>query len=88
MEIGITKMSSKGQIVIPFELRKGFESGDKIFIIKNKNQIILKNAATLEENFSQDLEFSKKTQKAIEKIERGEGIKMNFEDFIEEMKKW
>ena len=32
--INITKMSSKGQVVIPQEMREGFAEGDKLIVIK------------------------------------------------------
>ena len=34
MEIALTKMSSKGQIVIPVDMRKNFREGDSFVIIK------------------------------------------------------
>ena len=40
--ISITKISSKGQVVIPQEMRKHLQEGDKLVVMKNKNQIILK----------------------------------------------
>ena len=41
-QIDITKMSSKGQVVIPQDLRKGISDGDKLVVIRNKDQIILR----------------------------------------------
>jgi AbrB family looped-hinge helix DNA binding protein len=88
VEINITKMSSKGQIVIPRELREGIKEGEKLIIIKNGDQIILKKADKFDKNIEEDLEFAKRTEEAYKRIEAGEGIKMDFDDFIEEMKKW
>jgi|TARA_Y100000310_G_scaffold258471_1_gene266896 hypothetical protein len=39
---------------------------------------------TLEEN----LEFERRTEEAWKRCESGEFIKMDFDDFIKEMKKW
>ena len=36
----------------------------------------------------EDLEFAKRTDEALKRIESGKGIRMNFDEFIEEMKKW
>lgn len=36
----------------------------------------------------EDLEFARRTEEAIERYEKGEFIRMDFDDFIEEMKKW
>ena len=86
--IGITRISSKGQIVIPKDMRAGFKEGEKLLIIRNKDRLILKKATSADENFKEDLEFAKRTEEALKRIEAGEGITMEFDDFIEEMKKW
>ena len=88
MEIAITKMSSKGQIVIPTEMRKNLKEGEKLIIIQNKGQLILKKASDLSKTLKEDIEFAKRTEQAWKRIEAGKGIKMDFDDFIEEMKKW
>ena len=88
MEIAITKMSSKGQVVIPTEMRGDIDTGDKILIIKNKDQLIMKKASKLDKNLKEDLEFAKRTEDALERIEQGKGIEMDFDDFLEEMEKW
>ncbi|MBS3066183.1 AbrB/MazE/SpoVT family DNA-binding domain-containing protein, partial [Candidatus Pacearchaeota archaeon] len=41
MEFEIVKLSSKGQVVIPSELRNGFNEGDKLLIIRNGDKIII-----------------------------------------------
>ena len=87
-QISITKMSSKGQIVIPFEMRDEFREGDKIVVMKNQGQIILKKADDFNKNIEEDLEFAKRTEEAYQRIERGEGIEMEFDEFIKEMEKW
>ncbi len=86
--IGITRMSSKGQIVIPQDMRKGIKEGEKLVIIEGDGKLILKKASKMDENFQEDLEFARRTEEALKRIEAGEGIKMNFDDFIEEMKRW
>ena len=88
VQIDITKMSSKGQVVIPRELRKDIQEGDKLVIIRNADQIILKKASALDKQFAEDLEFAKRTEKAWKEIESGKGIKMSTEDFLKEMKSW
>ena len=86
--INITKMSSKGQVVIPLEMRKDMKEGDKLLIIKNGNQIILKKASDFDEQLKEDLEFARRTEAAYKRHEKGEFISMNFDDFIKEMDKW
>lgn len=86
--ISITRMSSKGQVVIPQEMREGIEEGEKLVIIKNNRQIILEKMKDFDKNLEEDLEFAKRTEEAWKRIEEGKGIEMNFDDFIKEMKKW
>ncbi|MBI2044883.1 AbrB/MazE/SpoVT family DNA-binding domain-containing protein [Candidatus Pacearchaeota archaeon] len=88
MEFDITKLSSKGQIVIPAGMRKGLKEGDKLVIIRNKDHIILKKADKVSKQLKEDLEFARRTEEAYKRIEAGEGTRMNFDDFIKEMKKW
>ena len=87
VQIDITRISSKGQIVIPLEMRKDFKEGDKLLIIKNQNQIIIKKADDSDENFKEDLEFARRTEEAYREIENGGGIEMPIDEFIEQLKK-
>jgi len=42
--IDTTRMSSRGQVVIPLDMREGINEGDKLVIIKRDNEIILKKS--------------------------------------------
>jgi bifunctional DNA-binding transcriptional regulator/antitoxin component of YhaV-PrlF toxin-antitoxin module len=53
MDVAITRMSSKDQIVIPSEMRSGINAGDKILIIQNKGQLIMKKASQLDFNLKE-----------------------------------
>ena len=88
VNIGTTKVSSKGQIVIPQDMRGNLSEGENLVIIKNKDQIILKKMDDFDKNLKEDLEFARRTEDAFKKIEAGRGIKMDFDDFIKEMKRW
>lgn len=44
MMIETTKMSSRGQIVIPLDMRKDINEGDKLIIVRNGDEIILKKS--------------------------------------------
>ena len=87
MDIAITRMSSKGQIVIPAELRKGLRKGEKLLILRNQKQLIIQRASGAKVNFDEDLAFARRTEEAWKRIERGEGIKMDFDAFMEKMHK-
>ena len=64
-------MSSKGQIVIPQEMRQGIKEGDKLVILQSEGKLILKKATEIDENFQEDLEFARRTEKAWKQIEKG-----------------
>ena len=87
-QIDITKMSSKGQVVIPQELRKGFDEGDKILVIRNDDQIILKRADNFDKQLKEDLVVAKRVEEAWKEIDAGKGVRMSAEDFLKEMKSW
>ncbi len=88
MDVAITKMSSKGQIVIPAEMRADISEGEKLLIIQNDKQLIMKKASDLDKQMVEDIEFARRTEEAWKRIEAGKGIKMDFDDFLKEMKKW
>ena len=87
-QIDITHMSSKGQVVIPQDMRTDIKEGEKLVIIRNKGQIILKKAKDFDKNIEEDLKFAKRTEEAYKRVEAGEYIKVDSENLLEEMKKW
>ena len=44
MIINVTKMSSRGQIVIPLEMREDIMEGEKLIVIRKNDEIILKKS--------------------------------------------
>jgi len=86
--IDITRISSKGQVVIPLDMRKDFNEGDKLVVIRNNDQIILKKVKDFSKNIEEDLEFAKRTEEAYKRIEAGEYISIDSDNLIEEMRKW
>jgi len=86
--ISLTKMSSKGQIVIPKELRWGIKEGDEFVIIRDGKRIVLKSVEDFEENVKEDLEFAKKTEEAYKRHEAGDFVKMDADEFLEKLRKW
>ena len=87
MKFDIIKMSSKGQIVVPKNMRTGIKEGDRLIIIKDGNKFIIRDANNLDEKFKEDLEFARRTEEAWERIKKGKGIKIEFDDFVKKMKK-
>jgi len=87
MEIGITRMSSKGQIVIPKEIRNKIKEGEKLIVFSSGGNIILKKATKMDEQLKEDLEFARRTEEAWKRHDRGEFISMESEDFLKELEK-
>jgi len=75
IDVSITKMSSKGQVVIPREMRNTIKEGEKLMLIKNNGQIIIKKASDLDKNLKEELEFAKRTEEAWKRILRRLRIK-------------
>ena len=88
MEIALTKMSSKGQVIIPAEMRKNMSKGEKLVIIKNKDQIIMKKVSKLDKNFLEDIEFAKRTEEAWKSYDKGKFRSMDSKEFLQELEKW
>ena len=88
IDIAITKLSSKGQVVIPSEMRADFDEGEKLVIIKNKEQLILKKASDMDKNFADDLDFARRTEEALKRYENGLFKEMDARDFATELEKW
>jgi len=81
-------MSSKGQIVIPVEIRKHFSKGEKFIIIKKGNTIILKSTKNMDKNFEEDLEFAERTEEAFKRYEKGKFKEVSDEKFLEMLEEW
>ncbi|GBE19301.1 MAG TPA: AbrB/MazE/SpoVT family DNA-binding domain-containing protein [Candidatus Pacearchaeota archaeon] len=88
VNISVTRISSKGQIVIPSEMRKGFKEGDKLVVIENNKQLILKRVQDFDKNIEEDLEFARRTEEAYKRHERGDFIEMDSDEFLKKMEKW
>jgi len=88
MDIAITKMSSKGQVVIPAEMRDNILSGEKLFIIKNDKQLILKKTSDLDKSLKDDIIFAKRTEEALRRFDKGELKELKKDDFLKELEKW
>jgi len=87
-EIDITRMSSKGQIVIPADLRYGIKEGEKLVVIRNEDQLILKKADSFSKNLASDLEFAARTENAWKGYLKGKFKSKSKEEFLAELEKW
>jgi len=88
VEVAITKLSSKGQIVIPSHLRKDFKIGEELLILKNNDQMILQRMKNIDKKFKEELKLALRTEKAIEKYEKGQFKQKSAKEFLEDIEKW
>ncbi|MBI5393490.1 AbrB/MazE/SpoVT family DNA-binding domain-containing protein [Candidatus Woesearchaeota archaeon] len=86
MEYAITKVSTKGQIVIPTYLRDDVETGDEFLMIKDDGRIILKSMKSLASSIRDDLAFAKEVEKAWQEYDKGKFVKKSKEDFLKELR--
>ena len=86
--IEITHMSSKGQVVIPKDMREDIAESEKLVIIKNGHQIIIEKMDRISKTLEEDLEFAKRTRAAWKRYENGEFRSMPADKFLKELEKW
>ena len=88
MEFDITKISSKGQVVIPQEVRDrlALKNGQILAVSTKDNLIVLKRVDNdLEKN---ELETLNQIKEAWREIEAGKCRKVSKEEFLRNIKEW
>jgi len=88
MDVAITRMSSKGQIVIPASMRENILEGEKLLIIRDGERYIIKPLAELEPALKEDLLFAEKTERAFEEYHKGAFTKKAASGFRDELASW
>jgi AbrB family looped-hinge helix DNA binding protein len=88
MEIALTTMSSRGQVVIPAEMREDIAEGDRLLIIRDEGHFIMKKARELEQDLKGDLEFAKRTEAALRRYDQGKHRKMDLDRFMKHVHTW
>tara|TARA_Y100000034_G_scaffold118819_1_gene159929 strand:+ start:231 stop:482 length:252 start_codon:yes stop_codon:yes gene_type:complete len=81
----ITKLSTKGQIVIPEKIRKDMKEGTPFIVTKKNNLILLKEVKGLTKEEIKEME---ELDKIWKDIDEGKGTTMDVEKFLEEMESW
>ncbi len=81
----ITKLSTKGQIVIPENLRKGLQAGTPFIVTKQEGLIVLKEVKDLTK---QEMEEMKELDKVWKDIDSGKCESYTEEEFFKKMKEW
>jgi AbrB family looped-hinge helix DNA binding protein len=88
VNIGTSKISSRGQVVIPKNMRKHFKEGEEVVFIENEDNIIIKTSNNTYNNFESELKSSQRVKEAYERYEKNPESfkKMEFDDFIQYLK--
>ena len=81
----VTKLSTKGQIVIPEEVRKDIDVGTAFIVTKKDDLIILKKIEGLTKDEEKELEELNKIWK---EVDEGKGITLHKQAFLREMDAW
>ena len=90
MELELTTLSSKGQLVVPKDIREimHIKEGSVLAITAypDKDMIVFKTLKR--EDMKKELSLVKETEKAWKDIESGRFKKTSKEDFLKEFRKW
>ncbi len=81
----ITKLSTKGQIIIPKSLRKGLQTGTPFVVSRQEGLIVLKEVKDLTKK---EMDEIKELNKIWKEIDAGKGLTLSKEEFLKEMNAW
>lgn len=81
----VTKLSSRGQIVIPEQMRRGFEVGTPFVVERFNGLIVLKEVEGLS---LAEVKEMKELDRIWKDIDEGKGITLSKEEFFKEMDTW
>lgn len=81
----ITKLSTKGQVVIPEEFRKDLETGTAFAVTRKDDLIVLKKLKGFN---SRELEELNELQKIWKDIDQGRAKSYSKKDFMKELESW
>ena len=85
-DIGIAKMSTKGQIVIPAAMRGSFKEGDKFVFIRKGTLFVFQKLSNIEEKFAEDLIVAQRVEQAWKDVDAGKVRKhANWTEFKKEL---
>lgn len=94
MEIEISKVGERGQIVIPQDFREelNIKKGEKFIVVKSDDELIFKQMKKLKakslDQLKEDLIDLKIAEDRLKEIEEGKCIVQTKDEFLKEMEKW
>ncbi len=81
----ITKLSTKGQVVIPEKLRDDIEVGEAFIVSKKGDLLVLKKVKNLTKEEIKELE---ELQKIWKEIDEGKSKTFTEKEFLKDMETW
>lgn len=85
----LTRVSSKGQVVIPYGMRKKLHIKEgSVFAVSDVDGDMLIMKKVRNPLTAEDIEIARELEESWKEIERGESTTMESGEFIEEIKKW
>jgi len=88
MDVGITRVSSKGQIVIPLSMRENLSEGEELLIIREGERYILKPLDEMKPALKEDILFAAKTEEAFSEYRKGSFQTKEKDTFLDELESW
>lgn len=88
MDIGITRLDSGGQIVIPAFMRRGFAEGTRLLIIRDGERFIIRSLDGLEPELKEDVLFADRTERELQGFTAGSFTRKGDADFIRDLESW
>jgi bifunctional DNA-binding transcriptional regulator/antitoxin component of YhaV-PrlF toxin-antitoxin module len=88
VSVATTHISSKGQIVIPRDMRQGFKKGEQFFVIRDKGTLLLESVHMLDDRFKQENEFARETERALHDVKQGKFKQFTRKELRKELKTW
>lgn len=89
--IEIVRITSKGQLVIPQEIRQELKlhEGDRLMLFKENSTVVLRPVKLMSKNVDEELHELKLSEEGWADIEAGRYAKYrNTEDFLKDLAKW
>lgn len=88
MAMELTRISSKGQVVIPNNIRKKLDLKDQeVLVVSAKDDLIVLKKID-DPMTAEDIRTFNEIKEAWKEIESGKAKTMHHEDFLKEISKW
>lgn len=90
MDVEVVKLSSRGQLVIPEDMREDLDlkKGEKLLLVERGGVILMKSVRTVGEELATDLIALARAEEAWVDIEEGRAKKMSKKEFLKELAEW